>query len=186
MPHWRATTAPRKPCLSLQTTSSGIADRVVKAVDFLDAIDTGAFTVRKTAITSQISKLTDEIGRKEDIASQYEERLRLQFASLDALLQKLKGQTSALQALQPDKVTMIATAANAYQQTQVMTASRCNSSCCSTILRFNRWSRPGSHSRTTTKIRARFLDRSMAIVGELSSVLDFEQGGRSPIPAPAV
>ena len=83
-----------------QTTSSGIADRVVKAVDFLDAVDTGAFTVRKTAITSQISKLTDEIGRKEDIASQYEERLRLQFASLDALLQKLKGQTSALQALQ--------------------------------------------------------------------------------------
>lgn len=83
-----------------QPTSSGIADRVVKAVDFLDAVDTGAFTVRKTAITSQISKLTDEIGRKEDIASQYEERLRLQFASLDALLQKLKGQTSALQALQ--------------------------------------------------------------------------------------
>ncbi|MCW5799702.1 MAG: Flagellar hook-associated protein fliD [Nitrospira sp.] len=83
-----------------QTTSSGIADRVVKAVDFLDAIDTGAFTVRKTAITSQISKLTDEIGRKEDIASQYEERLRLQFASLDALLQKLNSQTSALQALQ--------------------------------------------------------------------------------------
>ena len=83
-----------------QSTSSGIADRVVKAVDFLDAVDTGAFTVRKTAITSQIGKLTDEIGRKEDIASQYEERLRLQFASLDALLQKLKSQTSALQALQ--------------------------------------------------------------------------------------
>lgn len=83
-----------------QSTSSGIADRVVKAVDFIDAVDTGAFTVRKTAITSQISKLTDEIGRKEDIASQYEERLRLQFASLDALLQKLQSQTSALRALQ--------------------------------------------------------------------------------------
>ena len=83
-----------------QSTSSGIADRVVKAVDFLDAVDTGAFTVRKASITSQIGKLTDEIGRKEDIASQYEERLRLQFASLDALLQKLKSQTSALQALQ--------------------------------------------------------------------------------------
>ena len=83
-----------------QTTSSGIADRVVKAVDFLDAIDTGSFTIRKTSITSQISKLTDEIGRKEDIASQYEERLRLQFASLDSLLQKLQSQTSALKALQ--------------------------------------------------------------------------------------
>jgi flagellar hook-associated protein 2 len=83
-----------------QPTSSGIADRVVKAVDFIDAIDTGAFTVRKTAITNQISKLTGEIGRKEDIASQYEERLRLQFASLDSLLQKLQSQTSALRALQ--------------------------------------------------------------------------------------
>ena len=83
-----------------QTTSSGIADRVVKAVDFLDAIDTGSFTIRKTSITNQISKLTDEIGRKEDIASQYEERLRLQFASLDSLLQKLQSQTSALKALQ--------------------------------------------------------------------------------------
>ena len=89
-----------KSLFIMQTTSSGIADRVVKAVDFLDAIDTGSFTVRKTAITSQIGKLTDEIGRKEDIASQYEERLRLQFASLDALLQKLQSQTSALKALQ--------------------------------------------------------------------------------------
>ena len=83
-----------------QPTSSGIADRVVKAVDFLDAVDTGAFTIRKTAITSQISKLTDEIGRKEDIASQYEERLRLQFASLDSTLQQLQSQTNALKALQ--------------------------------------------------------------------------------------
>ncbi len=82
-----------------QPTSSGIADRLVKAVDLLDSVDTGAFTVRKNSITSQISKLTDEIGRKEDIASQYEERLRLQFASLDGLLQKLQAQSSSLQAL---------------------------------------------------------------------------------------
>jgi flagellar hook-associated protein 2 len=82
-----------------QSTSSGIADRLVNAVDFLDSVDSGAFTVRKNSITSQISRLTDQIGRKEDIASQYEERLRLQFASLDGLLQKLQSQTSALQAL---------------------------------------------------------------------------------------
>ena len=44
--------------------------------------------------------LTDEIGRKEDIASQYEERLRLQFASLDSTLQQLQSQTNALKALQ--------------------------------------------------------------------------------------
>lgn len=83
-----------------QTTSSGIAERIVTAVDVLDSVDSGAFTVRKNSITSQITKLTDEIGRKEDIASQFEERLRLQFASLDGLLQTLQAQTSALQALQ--------------------------------------------------------------------------------------
>lgn len=83
-----------------QTTSSGVADRIVKAVDFLDSIDTGSFTIRKNSITSQISRLTAEIGRKEDLAAQYEERLRIQFASLDGLLQKLQGQSNALQALQ--------------------------------------------------------------------------------------
>ncbi|MBX3345727.1 MAG: flagellar filament capping protein FliD [Nitrospira sp.] len=83
-----------------QTTSSGVADRIVKAVDVLDSIDTGSFTIRKNSITSQISRLTAEIGRKEDLAAQYEERLRIQFASLDGLLQKLQGQSNALQALQ--------------------------------------------------------------------------------------
>ncbi|CAE6776568.1 MAG: flagellar filament capping protein FliD [Nitrospira sp.] len=83
-----------------QTTSSGVADRMVKAVDFLDSVDTGSFTIRKNSITSQISRLTAEIGRKEDLAAQYEERLRIQFASLDGLLQKLQGQSTALQALQ--------------------------------------------------------------------------------------
>lgn len=83
-----------------QTTSSGVADRIVNAVDFLDSIDTGSFTIRKNSITSQISRLTAEIGRKEDLAAQYEERLRIQFATLDGLLQKLQGQSTALQALQ--------------------------------------------------------------------------------------
>ncbi|MCS6316576.1 MAG: flagellar filament capping protein FliD, partial [Nitrospira sp.] len=82
-----------------QSNSTGIANRIVNAVDFLDSVDSGAFTIRKNSITSQISKLTNEIGRKEDVAAAYEERLRLQFASLDALLQKLQSQTSALQAL---------------------------------------------------------------------------------------
>jgi len=83
-----------------QTTSSGLADRMVKAVDVLDSVDTGSFTIRKNSITSQISRLTAEIARKEDLAAQYEERLRIQFASLDGLLQKLQGQSTALQALQ--------------------------------------------------------------------------------------
>ncbi|MBI4003029.1 MAG: flagellar filament capping protein FliD [Nitrospira defluvii] len=82
-----------------QPTSIGIAQRITQAVDLLDSVDSGAFTIRKNSITAQISKLTAEIGRKEDVASQYEERLRLQFAQLDGLLQKLQGQSSSLQAL---------------------------------------------------------------------------------------
>jgi flagellar hook-associated protein 2 len=91
--------AATKALFVTQSTSAGIADRIVQAVDLLDSVDAGAFTVRKNSITSQISKLTAEIGRKEDIAVQYEERLRIQFASLDGLLQKLQAQTSSIQAL---------------------------------------------------------------------------------------
>lgn len=82
-----------------QPTSIGIAQRLTKAVDLLDSVDTGAFTIRKKSITDQISKMSAEIGRKEDIAAQYEERLRIQFASLDGLLQKLQAQTSSLRSL---------------------------------------------------------------------------------------
>lgn len=82
-----------------QPTSIGIAERITQAVDLLDSVDSGSFTIRKNSITAQISKLTAEIGRKEDVAAQYEERLRLQFAQLDGLLQKLQGQSSSLQAL---------------------------------------------------------------------------------------
>lgn len=82
-----------------QPTSTGIAQRITQAVDLLNSVDTGAFTIRKNAITGQINKLTAEIARKEDISTQYEERLRIQYAALDGLLQKLQAQTSSLQAL---------------------------------------------------------------------------------------
>jgi len=82
-----------------QATSTGLAQRVTQAVDLLNSVDTGAFTIRKNGITDQISKLTADIARKEDISTQYEERLRIQYAALDGLLQKLQAQTSSLQAL---------------------------------------------------------------------------------------
>ena len=82
-----------------QPTSTGIAQRITQTVDLLDSVDNGAFTIRKNAITAQISRMTTEIARKETISSQYEERLRLQYASLDGLLQQMQSQTNALQAL---------------------------------------------------------------------------------------
>jgi flagellar hook-associated protein 2 len=91
--------AATKALFITQPTSTGIAQQITQTVDTLDSVDTGAFTIRKKAITDQINKLTAEIARKEDIATQYEERLRLQYASLDSLLQKMQAQTGALQAL---------------------------------------------------------------------------------------
>ena len=80
-------------------TSAGIAQQITQVVDLLDSVDTGAFTIRKNAITAQITRRTAEIARKETLSSQYEERLRLQYASLDGLLQQMQAQTSALQQL---------------------------------------------------------------------------------------
>lgn len=82
-----------------QPTSTGIAQQITQVVDLLDSVDTGAFTLRKNAITDQITRMTAEIARKETVSSQYEERLRLQYASLDGLLQQMQAQTSALQRL---------------------------------------------------------------------------------------
>jgi flagellar hook-associated protein 2 len=80
-----------------QTTITGVAQRVTSAVDLLDDVEHGSFTIRKNALNDQISKLSDDIARKEDESSRYEERLRLQFAQLDSLLSQLKSQSNFLQ-----------------------------------------------------------------------------------------
>lgn len=91
--------AATKSLFVTQPTATGIAQQITQVVDLLDSVDTGAFTIRKNAITAQITRMTAEIARKETISSQYEERLRLQYASLDGLLQQMQAQTSSLQAL---------------------------------------------------------------------------------------
>ena len=73
---------------------------------------------------------------------------------------------------------MIANAANAYQQTQVMTANRVQL----IVLLYDSAIQSLELAREAIltnnyKDKARFLDRSIAIAGELSSVLDFERGG---------
>jgi flagellar hook-associated protein 2 len=80
-----------------QTGVAGVAQRVNVAIDAIDDIGTGSLTVRKTALTSQLSRLTAEIGRKEETLSAYEESLKRQYAALDGLLSRLKGQTTFLQ-----------------------------------------------------------------------------------------
>lgn len=80
-----------------QASTVGVAQRTNAAVDFLDDVQNGAVTVRKNSVTDQIDDLTAEITRKEDALAAQEERLRLQFAALDALLRQLQGQSNFLQ-----------------------------------------------------------------------------------------
>ncbi|WHZ21630.1 MAG: Flagellar cap protein FliD [Nitrospira sp.] len=91
--------AATKALFVTQPTSTGIAQQITQTVDTLDSVDTGAFTIRKNSITDQINKMTADIARMEDISTQYEERLRIQYAALDSLLQQMQAQTGALQAL---------------------------------------------------------------------------------------
>jgi flagellar hook-associated protein 2 len=81
-----------------QAGVAGVAQRLNVAIDAIDDISTGALTTRKNALTKQLSNLTTEIGRKEDALSVYEESLKRQYAALDGLLARLKGQSTFLQA----------------------------------------------------------------------------------------
>ncbi|MBH0192490.1 MAG: flagellar filament capping protein FliD [Nitrospira sp.] len=80
-----------------QTSSTGIAQLINNAVDAIDDAVNGPLTLRKNGLTGQITDLTAEIARKEDILAQYEERLRRQYAALDGLLGRLQSQSSFLQ-----------------------------------------------------------------------------------------
>lgn len=81
-----------------QTGSVGVAQLLNASVDSLNDIESGALKLRKSGLTNQISDVTDEIGRKEDLITQYEARLRRQYAALDGLLRQLQSQNNFLQA----------------------------------------------------------------------------------------
>lgn len=90
-----------KNLFTRQAATTGIAQLLVDAIDTLDDAAAGPLTLRKSGLTKQISDLTDEIARKEDLISQYETRLRRQYAALDGLLGRLQSQVGFLQANDP-------------------------------------------------------------------------------------
>lgn len=81
-----------------QTGITGIAQLLTDAVDRLDDIEFGAVTLRKSGLTKEITRLTDDIARKEDALALYEERLKRQYAALDGLLRQLDSQSTFLAA----------------------------------------------------------------------------------------
>lgn len=86
-----------KALFANQGTATGLAQSVVSAVDALNDVAGGALTLRKKGLTSEISRVGNDIARQEDALSRYEERLRRQFAALDGLLRQLQGQSDFLQ-----------------------------------------------------------------------------------------
>ena len=83
-----------------QGAVTGVAQRVNTAIDALDDAESGSLSIRKQSLTDQIKRMSDDIANKQDALARYEERLRAQYAALDALLSQLTGQTSSLQSLQ--------------------------------------------------------------------------------------
>ncbi len=92
-----------KTLFSNQGSATGLAQSIVSAVDALNDVSGGVLTLRKTGLTSEISRIGNDIARKEDSVSRYEERLRRQFAALDGLLRQLEGQSSFLQSQSSSK-----------------------------------------------------------------------------------
>ncbi len=86
-----------KALLSNQGAVTGLAQAVSSSVDALNDVSSGVLTLRKNGLTSQISQLGDEIARKQDSVNQYQDRLKLQYAALDALLRQLQSQSGFLQ-----------------------------------------------------------------------------------------
>ncbi len=81
-----------------QTATTGVAERVYDAVDFLDDQENGALTLRKNSLRDEVDDLTDEIRTKEERISAYQARLQQQYAALDRLLRQIQTQTSFLNA----------------------------------------------------------------------------------------
>ncbi|MBL8039169.1 MAG: flagellar filament capping protein FliD [Nitrospira sp.] len=89
--------------ISNQGAVTGLAQSVSSAVDALNDVSGGTLTVRKSSLTSEISRLGDDIARKQDSVGQYEQRLRTQFAALDGLLRQLQSQSGFLQSQSTQK-----------------------------------------------------------------------------------
>ncbi|MFN3681281.1 MAG: flagellar filament capping protein FliD [Nitrospira sp.] len=77
---------------------TGVAQRIGDAIDRLDDIEFGSVTLRKRGLTQAITRLADDIARKQDALVLYEERLKRQYAALDSLLRQLSSQASFLTA----------------------------------------------------------------------------------------
>ena len=79
--------------------TTGIAERLLDAVDDLDDIEFGALTLRQNSLTDEIDDFGDQIDVLETRIIQFEEQQRIKFANLDGLLSSLQSQLDNLNSL---------------------------------------------------------------------------------------
>jgi flagellar hook-associated protein 2 len=79
-----------------QSLTTGVAKRLVGAVDQLTDVAVGPLTLRKQALTKQVSDLATQISLKQAQVDRYADQLRRQFAALEAVLAQLQTQSNAL------------------------------------------------------------------------------------------
>ena len=79
--------------------TTGIAERILDAVDDLDDIEFGALTLRENSLTDEIDDFGDQIAVLETRIVIFEEQQRIKFANLDGLLSSLQSQLDNLNSL---------------------------------------------------------------------------------------
>ena len=79
--------------------TTGIAERLLDAVDKLDDIEFGALALRQNSLTDEIDDFDDQIAVLETRLAQFEEQQRIKFANLDGLLAGLQSQLDNLNSL---------------------------------------------------------------------------------------
>ena len=76
--------------------TTGIAERILDAVDDLDDIEFGALTLRQNTLSDEIDDFGDQIAVLETRIVIFEEQQRIKFANLDGLLSSLQSQLDNL------------------------------------------------------------------------------------------
>ena len=81
------------------TGTTGLAERLVDAIDTLDDVETGALTIRQNSLSDEIDDLADQIALMESDLLRFEEQQRIKFANLDGLVASLQSQLNSLNSL---------------------------------------------------------------------------------------
>ena len=81
------------------TGTTGLAERLVNAIDELDDVETGSLTIRQNTLSDEIDDLADQIALMEADLLRFEEQQRIKFANLDGLVASLQSQLNSLNSL---------------------------------------------------------------------------------------